>query len=191
MTTVAAMVEVAKPGARRFEGFRSRPYLCPAAVASIAYGATRYRDGRRVRLSDPPVSVAEGEALLDHDMTAFTAAAVALSPVLAQLPAEVGAAIGDFCFNLGTTRYKASTLRKRVQARDWTGAAHQLRLWVHAAGRTLPGLVKRRAWEAQLILRAMSAANDNAEQQLILVGEARRILQTSADPIGDLRRLLA
>jgi GH24 family phage-related lysozyme (muramidase) len=35
----------------KFEGFRSGPYLCPAGVPSIGFGATFYLDGRPVRLT--------------------------------------------------------------------------------------------------------------------------------------------
>lgn len=191
MTTAAAIVAVAKPLAKPFEGWRARPYLCPAGVATIAWGATRYINGVTVKLSDPPVSLETGEAMLDHDMRVFANAVLALSPNLGRLPAEVGAALTDFCFNLGVTRYKASTLRRRVASQDWKGVAYQLSLWVHGGGRRLPGLVKRRAAEAALILHAMSAANDNAARQGALVDQARRILSDSPDPVGDLRRLLA
>jgi lysozyme len=60
-------------------------------------------------------------------------------------------AIADFCFNLGTTRYKASTLKRRVDAGDWPGAAEELAKWVWGGGQKLPGLVARRAAESLLL----------------------------------------
>lgn len=57
-------VLVAAALARRFEGCYLRPYLCPAGVPTIGYGATYYEDGRRVTLADPPISKARAEALL-------------------------------------------------------------------------------------------------------------------------------
>ena len=47
-----------------FEGFRSSPYLCPAGIPTIGYGATYYPDGRKVQLSDPPVSEEKGREML-------------------------------------------------------------------------------------------------------------------------------
>ena len=47
---------------------------------------------------------------------------------------------------------KRKTLRKRVDAQDWQGAARELRKWVFGGGRKLPGLVLRREAEAQRIL---------------------------------------
>src|SRR4051812_25698602 len=58
----AAVIAVATPLITDFEAFRSYPYLCPAGVASIGYGTTRYPDGRRVSLSDPPCTPTEALA---------------------------------------------------------------------------------------------------------------------------------
>lgn len=185
MTGPADMAQAAEPAVKRFEGFGARPYLCPAGVWTQGYGRTGHGIGPR----SARISQATADDWLDADLPVYAAAALALSPVLARLPAEVGAAITDFCFNLGTTRYKASTLRRRVAAQDWQGAAHQLALWVHGGGRKLPGLVQRRAFEAAMILRAMAAARDDTAQA-DLVDRARRILSESKDPLGDLRRLL-
>ena len=61
------------------------------------------------------------------------------------------AAIISFCYNCGTGNYRISTLKKRVDAKDWAGAQEEIRKWNKAAGRVLPGLVKRRAAEAALL----------------------------------------
>lgn len=194
---LAAALELAKPLQRRFEGFRSRPYLCPAAVATIAYGATQYEDGRKVTLADPPVTRERGEALLDHDSAVFIRAAAALSPSLKHSPERL-AAIGDFCFNLGTTRYKASTLRRKVDAGEWGEAVEQLEKWVFGGGRRLPGLVDRRKAEGALILKSIKAAMAapatspagplTAADLAALITQARS--NDNADPIGELLRLL-
>ena len=52
--------------------------------------------------------------------------------------------------SVGAGRLQASTLRRRVNQRDWPGAAQELRRWVYGAGRVLPGLVLRR--EAEVLL---------------------------------------
>ena len=71
-------------------------------------------------------------------------------PVLATEPERRLAAIVDFTFNLGAGRLQASTLRRRVNQRDWPGAGRELQRWVYGAGRVLPGLVLRR--EAEVLL---------------------------------------
>lgn len=91
-----------------------------------------------------------GEALMRDDAEIYAAAALTASPVLALHPL-IHAAIADFNFNLGTTRYKASTLKRRIDNEDWEGAVEQIMRWVWGGGRKLPGLVARRAAEAELI----------------------------------------
>lgn len=68
-------------------------------------------------------------------------------------PAAEGrlAAIVDFTFNLGAGRLQTSTLRRRVNQRDWVAAGLELRRWVYGGGRILPGLVARREGEVSLL----------------------------------------
>ena len=58
-------VGVAAALAKSFEGLYLTPYLCPAGVATIGYGATYYENGTRVQLTDPPITRARAEALLE------------------------------------------------------------------------------------------------------------------------------
>ena len=61
------------------------------------------------------------------------------------------AAIVDVTFNLGAGRLQTSTLRRRINQRDWAAAATELRRWVYGGGKVLPGLVARRAAECALL----------------------------------------
>lgn len=131
---------------RRFEGLRLRAYLCPAGVPTIGYGHT----GPDTRLGRV-ISREVAESLMVADAAKFEMQAGQLSPVL-WFDDDKRAAIADFCFNLGSSRYKASTLRRRVSAGDWEGAAYQLQKWVWGGGKRLPGLVVRRKAEAKLLL---------------------------------------
>lgn len=72
-------------------------------------------------------------------------------PVLATEPDGRLAAIVDLTFNLGAGRLQTSTLRRRVNQRDWVAAGQELRRWVYGGGRVLLGLVLRRGAEAQLL----------------------------------------
>jgi lysozyme len=134
---------------RRFEGYRPRAYLCPAGVPTIGYGATTYLDGRPVRLDDPPLSREAAERLLRGQLLrVYLPGTRALCP---GLQGRALAAITDFAFNLGLTRLKGSTLRRRLLAGDMAGAAAELHKWVRGGGQVLPGLVLRRAAEADLV----------------------------------------
>ena len=131
---------------RKFEGLRLKPYLCPAGVPTIGYGHT----GKDVTLDMAPISEPVAEAMMRQDAEVFMRAAGNLSPVL-WFDEVKHAAIADFCFNLGSSRYKASTLKRRVDAGDWEGACDELAKWVWGGGRKLPGLVARRAAESGLL----------------------------------------
>ena len=58
----------------------------------------------------------------------------------------------DFTFNLGAGRLQTSTLRRRINQRDWQQAGLELRRWIYGGGRVLPGLIARRTREAELLL---------------------------------------
>lgn len=134
---------------RRFEGLYLSPYLCPAGVPTIGYGATYYRDGTKVTLFDPPITRAQAEALLLWMIrTVYLPAVLKLCPDIKD-PSRL-AAIIDFTFNLGAGNLKASTMRKRINADNWEAAQTELLKWVMAGGRVLRGLVLRRKAEAQL-----------------------------------------
>jgi lysozyme len=61
-------------------------------------------------------------------------------------------ALTDFVFNLGEGAFCRSTLLKKHQLGNYTGAALEFPRWVFAGGRVAPGLVKRRAAEAHMYL---------------------------------------
>jgi lysozyme len=140
--------------AKRFEGFERKakrgveitaiPYICPAGFWTIGYG----------HLCDPkhpPITEAEADVYLARDLQTALAATLRYCPVLATEPEERLAAIVDFTFNLGAGRLQTSTLRRRVNQRDWVAAELELRRWVYGGGRALPGLVARRDAEAALL----------------------------------------
>ena len=151
------MIEVpqaAIDGAKRFEGFcrvpksdpdRAYPYVCPAGFWTIGYG--HLCDAKHL-----PITMEEGEAYLAADMADALRATLRFCPVLATESERRLAAIVDFTFNLGTGRLQTSTLRRRVNQRDWQGAASELKRWVYGGGVILPGLVTRRAANAALLL---------------------------------------
>ena len=141
--------------AKRFEGFERRvkrgieitavPYICPAGFWTIGYG----------HLCDPkhpPITEAEAEGYLAADLMTALNATLRFCPVLANEPEGRLAAIIDFTFNLGAGRLQTSTLRRRVNQRDWLAAGQELRRWVHGGGRILPGLVARREAEVTFLM---------------------------------------
>ena len=152
------MIEVPQAAidlAKRFEGFERKvkrgieitavPYICPAGFWTIGYG----------HLCDPkhpPITEAEAEVYLASDLQTALAATLRYCPVLATEPEERLAAIVDFTFNLGAGRLQTSTLRRRINQRDWAAAGQELGRWVYGGGKVLPGLVARRQAEIFLLV---------------------------------------
>lgn len=102
-------------------------------------------------MDHPPITKETAEEwLLSELQSNYLVGVLKASPALIVYPRILGAVI-DFAYNLGVPRYRGSTLRKRVDAKDWAGAVEQLLLWNKAGGRILPGLVKRRQAEAVLM----------------------------------------
>jgi len=141
--------------AKRFEGFhrvpkhdpqRAYPYLCPAGYWTIGYGHLCQPD-------HPPISEEEGESYLAADLQIALRATLRYCPVLATEPEGRLAAIVDFTFNLGAGRLQTSTLRRRINQRDWIAAGQELRRWIYGGGKVLPGLVTRREADAAWLLR--------------------------------------
>lgn len=145
-----AAIELAK----RFEGFERKakrgieitaiPYICPAGFWTIGYG----------HLCDqkhPPITEAEAEVYLARDLQTALAATLCYCPVLATETEGRLAAIVDFTFNLGAGRLQTSTLRRRINQRDWAATEKELQRWVFGGGRPLPGLVARRQAEIALL----------------------------------------
>jgi len=157
---VIAVPQAAIDLAKRFEGFERKarrgiqitavPYICPAGFWTIGYG-------HLCDAQHPPIIETEAEAYLARDLSTALAATLRYCPVLASEPEGRLAAIVDFTFNLGGGRLQTSTLRRRVNQRDWSAAAMELRRWVYGGGRVLPGLVARREAEVPLILRARTS----------------------------------
>lgn len=93
----------------------------------------------------------QAEERLKQEVLHFANAVLKLSPALDEELPRRFAAIISFAYNCGVGNYRISTLRKRVNARDWAGAQAEIVRWNKAAGRVLPGLTRRRAAEAELL----------------------------------------
>jgi lysozyme len=133
---------------RRFEGFRSKPYRCPAGVWTIGYGSTRYADGTRVHQSDPPITEAQADEIMRATLGEYERAVDRYVSVFVNQN-EFDALV-DFAYNAGAKNLLNSTLLKKLNAGDRKGAAKEFERWVYADGQILGGLVRRRMAERVL-----------------------------------------
>ena len=148
---VTEAVEIAAGLCRPFEGLRLKPYICPAGYPTLGYGTVYKPDGTKVTMEDPPITKETAEEWLLHELQHnYLPGVLKASPSLITNPRALGA-MTDFAYNLGVSRYRGSTLRKRIDEQDWEGAKEQLMLWTRGGGRVLPGLVKRRQAECTFL----------------------------------------
>lgn len=129
---------------KKFEGCKLKSYLCPAGVPTIGYGHTY-----GVKL-DRTISVQEAEVLLDHDYQ--EAEDDVLEVVTVPLTDNQLGALTSFVFNLGKGNFGSSTLLKKINKGDFTGAANEFDRWIFSKGVKLNGLIARRAAEKELFL---------------------------------------
>lgn len=130
---------------KRFEGFKSRAYRDPVGVVTIGWGHTR-----TARLGQI-VTRQQGEALLRQDIAEFERAVETLVDV--PLTDNQFAALVSLAFNIGAGALRRSTLRHKLNAGDYSGAAREFLRWDKAGGRVLKGLSQRRYAEMSLFLR--------------------------------------
>lgn len=145
-----------------FEGFCSSPYLCPAGVPTIGFGATFYEDGRRVTMQDQAISRERAEKLLSWHLSQF--GAMLDKAVTVKTEQRERDALLSILFNVGPgstgkrdgiiwlANGQPSTLLRRLNAGDKQGAADAFLSWNRSGGKALPGLTKRRAAERALFL---------------------------------------
>ena len=144
-------LDIAADLCRRFEGFRTKPYICPAGYPTIGYGTVYKPDGTVVTMDHPPISQETAQAwLLAELKRTYMAGVLRASPGLIAFPEALGA-ITDFAYNLGVPRYRASTLRRTIDQQNWDAAKVELAKWVRGGGKILSGLVLRRRAEIDLL----------------------------------------
>lgn len=144
-------LELAASLCRQFEGFRSKPYLCPAGIPTIGYGSTYYSNGQKVTLNDHPMSQEDANALLMAELQhTYLPGVLRYCPILATDERKCNAVV-DFCYNLGIGRLQTSTLKRKINAQDWDGAKEELKKWNKGGGKVLAGLDKRRKAECNFM----------------------------------------
>jgi lysozyme len=129
---------------KHFEGLRLRAYQCSAHVWTIGYGHT--------------ADVGENDVITEEEALYFLHQDLAESEravnqyVHVPLTQNQCDALVSFVFNLGAGNFLTSTLLKKLNSGD-DGAAQEFGRWIHAGGKALPGLVRRREAERALFLQ--------------------------------------
>jgi len=134
---------------KEFEGFMAKPYICSGGKATIGYGSTFYKDGKKVNMKDKEITVAEAESLLEFQVNKFAEGVLkAVSKPLTQNQFD---ALVSFCYNVGLGNFRISTMRKLINENpNNPKIADNFMLWTLANGKRLNGLVRRRQAESDL-----------------------------------------
>lgn len=129
---------------KRFEGFSPTVYICPSGHPTIGYGHVvlahekdRFAAG---------ITQAEATDILRKDVGIAERAVLRL--IYVPLTDGQFDALVSFTFNLGAGALQRSTLRRQVNRGEHESVPAELMKWVWAAGKRLPGLVRRRRAEA-------------------------------------------
>jgi len=147
---------------KHHEGVRLRAYRCPARLWTIGVGHVIDQNhikvpfAQRLELAlpagwDRPFSMEEVDAILAKDLESFERGVVRLCPGSLDNQSHLDALV-SFAFNVGLGNLQRSTIRMRYNRADYSGAAESFMDWTKAAGKVLPGLVKRREAERALFL---------------------------------------
>ena len=158
----------------RFEGVRSKPYLCPAHIWTIGYGHVLYQEQIRLPMVRPPGKTQadipmirkemplkpedfrvwtkpEIDELFRADVASFERGVLRLVPGCVGRQGSFDALV-SFAFNAGLGNLQRSQIRMRANRGDWEGAAEAFMAWTRGGGKVLPGLVKRREAERAMFL---------------------------------------
>lgn len=135
---------------KEFEGLRLTAYKCSAGKWTIGWGhtLTTKKGGK--------ITTEEAQKLFEQDIQAVEEQ-LKREPYYHSLGESQRDALVSFIFNLGFVNFNSSTLRKKLM-RDVNDSTipDEFRRWVYATNpktgkkEKLPGLVKRREWEAQM-----------------------------------------
>ena len=166
-------MKLGKAGAdlmHQWEGYRTKPYLCPAHIWTIGYGHVLYQDQIKlpvVRVNDyagmirkeMPLKPEDNRVwtkeeiykLFNDDVASFERGVLRLAPPVAGRQGAFDACV-SFSFNAGLGGFQRSSIRMKINRGDWEGAADALLLYCMAGGKVLKGLQTRRIDERTLFL---------------------------------------
>ena len=142
MTTSQIGIDLIK----HFEGFISKPYLCPAGVATIGYGSTKYVDGKKVKLNDKAINENEATLLLKNTLTIYEN--IVSKKVKVQLKQSQFDALVSHTYNTGGSNTLFNLINN--EANDESIKKWFETKYISANGKILKGLVERRKAESKL-----------------------------------------
>lgn len=151
---------------KHHEGVRVKPYRCPALLWTVGVGhvidpnhiKVPFDERRNLPIPDGwdrVLSMGEVDAILAQDLSRFERGVARLCPAAVNSQGIFDALV-SFSFNVGLGNLQRSGLRMKTNRGEFEEAAEEFLKWTKAAGKVLPGLVKRRNDEKALYLSGVA-----------------------------------
>jgi lysozyme len=180
---------------KEFEGFKQQlsdgsveAYRDPVGIWTIGWGSTRNLDDNRPIRSGDVITQATAERWLQDEINQTATVVEQLCTV--PIKQCMFDALVSFGYNVGTGGggFRTSTLLKKLNARDYEGAACEFRRWVHGEVNgqkvELAGLVRRRKAEEALFRRdGLTASSESSESRLPIAPVEERQYQPAPLPL--------
>lgn len=150
---------------QHFEGFYSKPYICPAGVPTIGYGTIKYPNGKKVTLRDPACTKDQAREWMKTEVNEKASAILNYcSRYGVSLNENQLAALTSFAFNLGEgiPCNPSNSVGRPLSQGNMNGVASGMMLYNKARVKgpfgirrlkELPGLTRRRVAEKKLFLK--------------------------------------
>lgn len=148
MRETRRLSEKGKELIEKHEGKVNKVYICPGGKLTGGIGhALSTRDKQYYKYGSP-IHDRTIYAWFDDDVE--KSERVVNNWVVREISQSAFDALVSFVFNVGVENFKRSTLLKKLNRGDIKGASEEFGRWVYSKKKKLPGLVARRAEEAQL-----------------------------------------
>ena len=154
-----------------FEGYRDKPYLCPAHLWTVGYGEVLYHEQIKLPMvrkegytgiirKEYPLknednrvwSKSELEERFKNLLIGFERGVLRLAPNLSGNQKLFDACV-CLAYNIGLGNFQRSTLRQRILRNESNERiAEGFMMWSKAGGKELAGLVRRRKAEIALFM---------------------------------------
>lgn len=133
---------------KQFEGCSLK--ACKALESERYYTIGYGHYGPDVR-ADQKITQEQAEDLLKKDLSRFEQNVT--KHVNVEITQSMFNALVSLCYNIGCGAFNSSSLLKKLNIRNYSGAADQFAVWKKSGGKVIKGLVNRRAKEKAEFLR--------------------------------------
>lgn len=160
----ASALVIAASMIKPLEGVKYKPYYDVAGVLTVCYGTT----GPDV-IDGKTYTQEECDYFLERDLKRIERQILPM--IKPALPEPTKAALYSFTYNVGVGALSRSTLLKKLNDGDITGACDELKRWVYAGGQKWKGLMTRREIEEEVCKFSLNVFDSRVVQYIKLKGD--------------------